>query len=90
MKKLSTMAVVFISTEGMIGSGWLFSPYYGFQTAVQGVMISWFITALLTLLIALCFAEVASMLPIISEAMRFLRITHSRTLGFLFVALGWD
>ena len=33
MKKLSTMAVVFISTGGMIGSGWLFSPYYGFQTS---------------------------------------------------------
>ncbi|AEE87313.1 Amino acid transporter [Francisella cf. novicida Fx1] len=89
MKKLSTMAVVFISTGGMIGSGWLFSPYYGFQTAGQGVIISWFITALLTLLVALCFAEVASMLPIVSGAMRFLRITHSRTLGFLFVALGW-
>lgn len=89
MKKLSTMAVVFISTGGMIGSGWLFSPYYGFQTAGQGVIISWFIKALLTLLVALCFAEVASMLPIVSGAMRFLRITHSRTLGFLFVALGW-
>lgn len=89
MKKLSTMAVVFISTGGMIGSGWLFSPYYGFQTAGQGVIISWFITALLTLLVALCFAEVASMLPIVFGAMRFLSITHSRTLGFLFVALGW-
>lgn len=51
MKKLSTMAVVFISTGGMIGSGWLFSPYYGFQTAGQGVIISWFIKALLTLLV---------------------------------------
>ncbi|WP_150468180.1 APC family permease [Francisella sp. SYW-9] len=89
MKKLSTIAIVFISTGGMIGSGWLFSPYYGFQTAGQGVIISWFITAFLTLLVALCFAEVASMLPIVSGAMRFLRITHSRTLGFLFVALGW-
>ena len=59
------------------------------KQAGQGVIISWFITALLTLLIALCFAEVASMLPIISGAMRFLSITHSHTLGFLFVALGW-
>lgn len=60
MKKLSTVAVIFISTGGMIGSGWLFSPYYGFQTAGQGVIIFWIITALLTLLVALCFAEVAS------------------------------
>ncbi|KEI35699.1 amino acid transporter [Francisella sp. W12-1067] len=89
MKKLSTLAIVFISTGGMIGSGWLFSPYYGYQTAGVGVILSWFLTALLTLLVALCFAEVASMLPIVSGAMRFLRITHSRALGFLFVVLGW-
>ncbi|MDE4969614.1 APC family permease, partial [Francisella tularensis subsp. holarctica] len=62
---------------------------YGFQTAGHGVIISWFITALLTLLVALGFAEVASMLPIVFGAMRFLSITHSLTLGFLFVALGW-
>ncbi|MDE4940293.1 APC family permease, partial [Francisella tularensis subsp. holarctica] len=59
------------------------------QTAGQGVIISWFITDLLTLLVALFFAEVASMLPIVFGAMRFLSITHSRKLGFLFVALGW-
>ncbi|MDE5000750.1 APC family permease, partial [Francisella tularensis subsp. holarctica] len=51
MKKLSTMAVVFISTGGMIGSGWLFSPYYGFQSDGQGVIISWCLTALLALLV---------------------------------------
>ena len=89
MKKLSTISVIFISTGGMIGSGWLFSPYYGYQTAGGGVVFSWLITALLTLFIAVCFAEVASMIPIVSGAMRFLRITHSRTLGFLFVVLGW-
>ncbi|MDE4957285.1 amino acid permease, partial [Francisella tularensis subsp. holarctica] len=76
-------------TGGMMGSGCLFSPYYGFQTAGQGVIISWFIPALLTLLVALCFAEVASMLPRVFGAMRFLSITHSRTVGFLFDALGW-
>jgi len=89
MKKLSTISVIFISTGGMIGSGWLFSPYYGYQTAGGGVIFSWLITAMLTLFIAVCFAEVASMIPIVSGVMRFLRITHSRTLGFVFVVLGW-
>ena len=89
MKKLSTWSIIFISTGGMIGSGWLFAPYYGYQTAGVGVIFSWLITALLTLFVAVCFAEVASMLPIVSGAMRFLKITHSRSLGFLFVVLGW-
>ncbi|MFT4693962.1 MAG: amino acid transporter [Francisella sp.] len=89
MKKLSTISVIFISTGSMIGSGWLFSPYYGYQTAGGGVIFSWLITAMLTLFVAVCFAEVASMIPIVSGAMRFLRITHSRTLGFVFMVLGW-
>ena len=65
------------------------SPYYGFQTAGVGVLISWFLTALLSLIIGLAFAEVASILPIVGGVMRFIGVTHSRALGFLFVVLGW-
>lgn len=89
MKKISTWQLILLSTGGMIGSGWLFSPYYGFQTAGVGVLISWFLTALLSLIIGLAFAEVASILPIVGGVMRFIGVTHSRALGFLFVVLGW-
>ena len=83
MKKISTWQLILLSTGGMIGSGWLFSPYYGFQTAGVGVLISWFLTALLSLIIGLAFAEVASILPIVGGVMRFIGVTHSRALGFL-------
>lgn len=89
MKKLSTLQLVLLSTGGMIGCGWLFSPYYGFQTAGVGVLLSWLITALLTVLIAITFAEVATVLPIVGGVMRFMRVTHSKELGFLFVIIGW-
>ena len=62
--KLSTLQLVLLSTGGMIGAGWLFSPYYGFQTAGVGVLISWIITIAITFVIGLSFAEVACILPI--------------------------
>lgn len=89
MKKVTNWQLILFSTGGMVGGGWLFSPYYGFQTAGVGVIFSWVITALLTLIVGLSFAEVASSLPVKGGIMRFIGITHSRTLGFLFVTLGW-
>lgn len=89
MRKLSTFQLVLLSTGGMIGSGWLFSPYYGLQTAGGGVILSWTITALLTLILGLTFAEVATCLPVVGGLMRFMGVTHSRTLGFMFLVLGW-
>lgn len=89
MKKISTFHLVLISAGGMLGSGWLFSPFYGLQTAGSGVLLSWGITALLTLIIGLTFAEVATILPIVGGIMRFMGVTHSRPLGFLFITLAW-
>ena len=89
MRKLSTLQLILLSTGGMIGSGWLFSPYYGLQTAGSGVLLSWTITAVLTILLGLTFAEVATILPIVGGLMRFMGLTHSRALGFLFLTLGW-
>lgn len=89
MKKISTFHLVLIAAGGMLGSGWLFSPFYGLQTAGSGVLLSWGITALLTLIIGLTFAEVATILPIVGGIMRFIGVTHSRPLGFLFITLAW-
>lgn len=89
MKKLTTLQLMLLSTGGMIGAGWLFSPFYGFQTAGVGVLLSWVITAVLTLIIALSFAEVATMLPIVGGISRFLNITHNRTTALVFMTLGW-
>jgi len=88
-KQLSTLQLVLLSTGGIIGAGWLFSPYYGFQTAGVGVLISWVITSLITCIIGLSFAEVASLLPIVGGISRFIGVTHNRTLAFIFLSLTW-
>jgi amino acid transporter len=87
--KLSTWQLMLISTGGMIGAGWLFSPYYGFQTAGIGVLLSWAIVTLITLIIGISFAEVITIAPIVGGLSRFIGITHNRTISFVFLALGW-
>lgn len=88
-QKLTNLQLALMSTGGMIGAGWLFSPYYGFQTAGVGVMLSWLIIAVLTLIIGLAFAEVVTLIPIVGGLSRFIGITHNRTIAFVFLALGW-
>ncbi len=87
--KLSTWQLMLMSTGGMIGAGWLFSPYYGFQMAGVGVLLSWLIIAILTLIIGIAFAEVITLAPIVGGLSRFVGITHNRTMSFIFLTLGW-
>lgn len=89
MKKLSTFQIILLSTGGMIGSGWLFSPYYGFHTAGLGVVLSWIIVALMTFIIGLSFAEVSTFLPMVGGISRFMGITHAKPVAFVFLVLGW-
>ncbi|MCE2706594.1 MAG: APC family permease [Proteobacteria bacterium] len=87
--KLPTIQVILLSTGGMIGAGWLFSPYYGFHTAGAWVVLSWIIVAIMTFVIALSFAEVSTILPIVGGISRFMGITHNKAVSFVFLLLGW-
>lgn len=88
-KKLSTLQLALISTGGMLGCGWLFSPFYGYQTAGIGVLFSWAITAIITLIIGLSFAEVCCMLPLTGGIYRLMGITHNKNIASAFLLLGW-
>lgn len=87
--KLSTLQLVLLSTGGMLGSGWLFSPYYGFHMTGVWVIVAWIIAIILTGIIGLSFAEICSLLPIGGGISRFMSVTHDRSLSFVFLILGW-
>lgn len=89
MKKLNSLQLVLFAVSGIIGSGWLFSPYYGLQIAHSGVFLSWFIAAALSTIIGLCFAEVTSAMPLDGGMVRLFSVTHNKQLGFIFLAIGW-
>lgn len=88
-KKLSKMQLILMSTGGMIGSGWLFSPFYGYQTAGIGVLYSWGIVALITLIIGLSFAQICATFPIVGGIYRFMSLTHPKSMASTFLILGW-
>lgn len=87
--RLTTFQVMLLSTGGMIGAGWLFSPYYGFHTAGIGVLLSWLIVAIMTFIIGLSFAEVSTKLPIVGGISRYMGVTHNKHVSFVFLVLGW-
>ena len=87
--KISTFQLILLSTGSIIGAGWLFAPFYGFQIAGVGVIISWIITAIITFIIALSFAEVSGILPIVGGLSRFIGITHNKNMAFVFLGLSW-
>ncbi len=89
MHKLSTWQLVLLSSGGMIGLGWIFSPYYGFQVAGVGVLLSWVIASIMILIIGLSFAEVVTLLPVVGGLARFIGITHNSTVSFVFLTLAW-
>lgn len=88
-KRLSTFQLALISSGGMLGCGWLFSPFYGYQTAGIGVLYSWPLTAIIIAIIGLSFAEVCSMLPTAGGIYRFMNITHNKNIASVFLILGW-
>ncbi|MBY0379762.1 MAG: APC family permease [Burkholderiales bacterium] len=88
-KGVSTFQIMLLSTGGMLGAGWLFSPYYGFHTAGLGVILSWIIVAIMTFIIGLSFAEVSTRLPIVGGISRYMGITHDKKVSFVFLTLGW-
>jgi len=88
-KKITTFQLCLLSTGGMLGCGWLFSPFYGYQTAGIGVLYSWVITAIITIIIGLSFAEVCSLFPVVGGIYRLIGITHNKDLAGIFLILGW-
>nr|WP_244916693.1 hypothetical protein [Legionella quateirensis] len=60
-RDISTINILVASAGGMIGSGWLFSPYISAQMAGSNALISWIIAALFMLFIALPLCELGTM-----------------------------
>jgi len=55
------IGLLFASTTSVIGSGWLFGAYHAARIAGPFSIWSWVVGAVIILLIALCFAELAAL-----------------------------
>lgn len=88
-RDISTVNILVASAGGMIGSGWLFSPYISAQMAGPNALVSWIIAAIFMLLIALPLCELGAMFPVSGGMSNYPTYTHGKTVGFLFAWTSW-
>lgn len=73
----------------MMGSAWLFGPYYSAQLAGPGALLAWVIGGFAMMIIAMTFAELVSMLPVSGGNARFIYLSHGPLAGFMFSWIMW-
>ncbi len=87
--RIGSWQLALVSLGSVIGSGWLFSPFYGLQAAGGAVLLAWLLAALLSLLICLTFARMCKAFPLVGGTYRLLGITHPGSTSRLFLIVGW-
>lgn len=88
-RDISTVNILVASAGGMIGSGWLFSPFISAQMAGGNALISWVIAAFFMLFIALPLCELGTMFPVSGGMSNYPTFTHGQEVGFLFAWTSW-
>ncbi|WP_428390821.1 APC family permease [Lichenicoccus sp.] len=80
------IGLLFASTTSMIGSGWLFGALHAARIAGPLSVWSWVAGAVIIMLIALCFAELASLFPKSGALVHMSHASHGDGLGRIW---GW-
>lgn len=88
-RDISTTNILVASAGGMIGSGWLFSPFISAQIAGGNALISWILAAIFMLFIALPLCELGTMFPVSGGMANYPSYTHGKEVGFLFAWTSW-
>ncbi|MDP3704399.1 MAG: APC family permease [Legionellaceae bacterium] len=88
-RDISRVNVLIASAGGMVGSGWLFSPFISAQIAGSNALISWVLAAVFMLFVALPLCELGTMFPISGGMANYPSFTHGHDVGFLFAWTLW-
>lgn len=86
MRRFTPIQMLLLSINGMIGSAWLFAPFYAAKIAGSTAIIAWLLGGGATILIALTFAELSAFLPIAGGTTQFPRLSHGSLASF---TMGW-
>ncbi|MBD3313650.1 amino acid permease [Candidatus Woesearchaeota archaeon] len=85
-KVLSFRAILLITINSIMGTGIFFLPAVGARHAGPASIISWLILSVVSIYIAMCFAELSSMFPKAGGVYEFCKQAYGRFPSFLF---GW-
>ncbi|MCH9770397.1 MAG: APC family permease [Gammaproteobacteria bacterium] len=88
-RSIGTWGLLFAAVGGIIGSGWLFGPFYAAQEAGPAALLSWVIGGGLMMVIAMTFAELSSTFPVAGGTVRFLHLSHGPLVSYTMAWIGW-
>lgn len=88
-KNIGLISATFLGISCVIGSGWLFSPFKTAAIAGPSALITWVVSGFIMLLLALCFAEVASLYPKRGLSAIIPSLSHNKFFGFPFAIANW-
>ena len=88
-KQVGFYSLMFTAVGGIVGSGWLFGPFYAAKLAGPAAMISWLLGGCLMMVIALTFAELATMFPVAGGTVRFAQFSHGTFVSFTIAWISW-
>ncbi len=88
-RHIGTPGLLFAAMGGVLGSGWLFGPFFAAQVAGPAAIISWVLGGLLMMVVAFTFAELSSTFPVAGGSVRFLQLSHGSLVGFTMAWIAW-
>lgn len=88
-RRISPITLFMLSMNGMIGSGWLFAPFYAAKIAGPAAILSWIIGGLAAILVAFTFAELSTLLPVAGGTARIPQLSHGTFASFILSWIAW-
>ena len=88
-RRFSPLTLLLLSINGMLGSAWLFAPLYAARMAGPASILAWFIGGVMTMVIALTFAELSVMFPLAGGTAQIPQLSHGTLTSFMMSWLAW-
>jgi amino acid transporter len=88
-RSIGRYAILLAAIGGMVGSGWLLTPFSAVKIAGPAAIIAWPLAGIFMLFIAYTFIVLTRTLPIAGGTVRFLQLSHGHFVGFTFSWIAW-
>lgn len=88
-RRIGPIGLMMSAVSAMIGSGWLFSSLYVGRLAGPASILAWIFGGVLVVIVALTYAEIATIFPITGGSTRFPQLTHGTFVSLFFGWITW-
>lgn len=88
-RSVTLPGLLFAAVGGIVGSGWLFGPYFAARLVGPASIFAWMLGGCLMMVVALTFAELTSTFPMTGGTARFLQLSHGPLVSFAMAWIAW-